>query len=312
MSREKINSSIPVVDLGELGLGHEEEPSKQEWQRVAEEVVDAFKDTGFVYLTKHGIPEEDIERLVKAGTTFFRLPQHQKDQLKRNPETNGGYVAANQEKLDPNYSYELREAYNIVSNDGMFPDADVPDFRPASAEFIGSCKKLTIRLLTAMALGIKLDRNYFTETHREIFCGKNATTLRLTHYPPIPLDLKPGSIRCGAHTDYGTITLLFQDSNGGLHVRDRGGNWISADPIPGTILVNVGDILQFWTSDKLIATEHRVLIPEDELRRRKSRRSIVLFVHPDSDVLIKPIDGSSNYKPITAKEYLFNKLSQTH
>ncbi|XP_071520195.1 uncharacterized protein [Panulirus ornatus] len=149
---------------------------------------------------------------------------------------------------------ELRESF-LMRKDGRFPDEVTPSFRPAVGAMIESCTSLTTRILTAIAIGLDLDRDFFTSAHKCMIKKGSMTSLRVQHYPPVPDDVSEDAIRCGAHTDYGTITLLFQDDMGGLQVRDREGNWIDAEPIPGTIVVNVGDLLQFWTAYKLIATD---------------------------------------------------------
>ncbi|CAB4042505.1 UPF0676 -like [Paramuricea clavata] len=124
-------------------------------------------------------------------------------------------------------------------------------------------------------------------------------------------ELKEGQIRLGEHSDYGTITLLFQDQSGGLEIRQEQG-FVSARPIEGTILVNIGDLLQRWTNDKLVSTRHRVVIPKEELRRQTARQSVVLFVRPDNDVVIECLDGSGHYPPITALDYLNQRLNATY
>lgn len=312
MNGDKKQSPIPVVDVGKLGLDEEPSLTDPDWQRVGKEITDAFKDIGFVYLKGHGVPEGQVDKLVNAGAKFFNLPQEDKDKLQRDPDKQQGYVTIGRERFNDIHSYEIREAYDVKRTDGMFPDIAVPEFRPAAADFIDTCKKFTNRILIAMALGLDLDRNFFVDTHREICSDNNASCLRLLHYPPVAPDILAGAIRCGTHTDYGTITLLFQDDMGGLYVRDRGSQWVSADPIPGTILVNVGDILQFWTSDKLIATEHQVLIPDEEVRWRNCRRSTVFFIHPDDPVLIRPLDGASNFTPVTARDHVLKRFRETY
>jgi len=123
--------------------------------------------------------------------------------------------------------------------------------------------------------------------------------------------VQAGVERLGAHSDYGTITLLFQDDIGGLEVLS-GNEWIAATPIADTILINLGDLLQFWTSDRYKATKHRVRVPEEEIRQRTQRRSMVFFVHPDNDVVVSPLDGSSKYPPVTALAHLEYRFSQTY
>ena len=115
--------------------------------------------------------------------------------------------------------------------------------------------------------------------------------------------------RCGEHSDYGTITFLFQDKLGGLEVKGVDGKWISADPIDGAIIVNVGDLLEAMTSGRYPATRHRVVIPEEEKRRKTLRQSIAFFIHPDDDVVCQPLSGPHpKYPPVTARQHLENRV----
>ena len=90
------------------------------------------------------------------------------------------------------------------------------------------------------------------------------------------------------------------------------GEWVQATPIAGTILLNLGDLMQFWTADRLLATFHRVLVPEEEIRRRSTRQSLAFFVYPDNDVLVAPIDGSGKHPPITPLEHTKLRINQTY
>ena len=119
--------------------------------------------------------------------------------------------------------------------------------------------------------------------------------------------------RCGEHSDYGTITLLYQDKLGGLEVKGVDGQWINADPVPGTVLVNVGDLLEALTGGLFPATRHRVVVPEQEIRRRTKRQSIVFFIHPDDAVVCEPLAGPDpRYQPVTARQHLENRFAATY
>ncbi|CAL4063291.1 unnamed protein product [Meganyctiphanes norvegica] len=305
------NMRIPIIDMGLIGLSSD--PSETEWQRVGKEICTALGDIGFLYLKGHGVNLDLVEKAFSTSAEFFALDEDIKLGYPRNPEKQQGYVAVNREKFNADINpHEFREAYDVKRMDGLFPDEVVPAMRPAVKSLADSCIALSNRILEAMAVGLDIDRKFFTSTHKDICSDNNASCLRMLHYPPVPPNVPEGSIRCGTHTDYGTITFLFQDTMGGLEVRDRNDDWVPATPIPDTILVNVGDILQFWSSDKLRATEHRVLIPSEELIAKVSRRSIVFFLHPDDPVLIKPLDGSDQYQPITAKAHVVKRFSETY
>nr|XP_027232412.1 UPF0676 protein C1494.01-like [Penaeus vannamei] len=304
-------SEIPVVDLGQLGSS--DEPSTAEWDRVGREVCQAFSGIGFVYLKNHGLPNEMVKEVNESSGKFFQLEDNTKRKYERGVVDIQGYTAIGRERLsEDRRAQEFRESYDVKRPDGMFPDEEVPNMRPSVETFMAACKGLTERILKAMAIGLGQDPAFFVSNHQQMCSDNNTTCLRILYYPSLQENVPEGSIRCASHTDYGTFALLFQDDVGGLQVKDTAGRWIDAVPVPGAVLVNVGDILQFWTSGKLRATEHRVLIPPEEVRRRSPRRSVVFFVHPDDPVLITPLDGSSAYQPITAKDHTDLRFRQTY
>jgi len=175
---------------------------------------------------------------------------------------------------------------------------------------------LGARVLSIMAIGLKLDPNTFVFAYEKMGTSLGGCQLRYNYYPMIPdiNKVKPRQIRCGEHTDYGGITLLIQDDAGGLEVSNikYNGQFVPATPIKGTILVNIADLMQRWTSDKLKSTVHRVVIPEVEIKRRVPRRSLVFFVDPDTDAPITCLDGSNKYPPITSGEWIKGKLFATY
>ncbi|KAK2169552.1 hypothetical protein LSH36_9g16040 [Paralvinella palmiformis] len=169
-----------------------------------------------------------------------------------------------------------------------------------------------MRLLRLLAKGLAFQNTELLSDQHNLYSENNSTTMRYLFYPPVPQNVKPGQIRCGEHSDYGSLTILFQDDAGGLQVISRNGDWIDAKPIPGAVIINIGELLQRWTTDQLVATKHRVVIPEEELKKKTTRRSLAYFVHPDDDVIIKCLDGSKKYDPVSAYDYLASKFSQTY
>lgn len=307
-------SRIPVVDLGNVGLANTKKPFTDDWKKIGTEIVEAFSDIGFVYLSNHGIPNHAVEGIFQSSKEFFSLDPDIKCNYSRGVTDIQGYTAVNRERLSMNadVKQELRESYDVKCTEGIFPDKEVTTFRPAVTTLVQQCKDLTNCLLTLVAIGLGLERSYFLSTHKRMFKENNASCLRILYYPPVPPTSTPGLIRCGQHTDYGTLTLLFQDAMGGLEVLDRAGQWVHADYIPGTVLVNVGDMMQFWTDKKIRATEHRVLVPEEEIKQRRARQSVVFFVHPDDDVLIEPLFDTSKNTPVTAKQHSDKRFKETY
>ncbi len=158
---------------------------------------------------------------------------------------------------------------------------------------------------------LQLPRNFFDDKHGKHFF------LRILHYPGLTAEPEAGQLRAGEHTDYGSITLLLQDQAGGLEVRTRQGEWIAAPPIPGTLVVNVGDAMQRWTNDVLQSTPHRVAIPPI-YQVKQSRYSIALFCDPNPEVELVCLESCqtpnrpSRYQPILAGDYLTERLSATY
>ncbi|XP_037074235.1 2-oxoglutarate-dependent dioxygenase ucsF-like [Pollicipes pollicipes] len=151
-----------------------------------------------------------------------------------------------------------------------------------------------------------------TAGHRRMLRHGGCAALRVLSYPPVPATVAPGAVRCASHTDYGTMTLLFQDELGGLEVETADGVWTPAPPVPDTILVNVGDLMETWSSGRLRATKHRVVIPKEEALRRRARQSIAMFVEPDDDVLVRPLDGDPRFAAVNAGEALRRKFAKTY
>lgn len=301
---------IPIIDL------QEKKP-----QEFSQKIVDAMESVGFLYLKNiPGLPYSEAERLFNTADKFWKLEESVKKQYGRpkdyEKEGNTGYVGPGIELLDPTSKAEIREAYNVtphVEEKMIFPDKEVPELRKHSLDFFAKCRAAALDIMEAIAKGLKLqDTQFFERTHKFIGKGPNATTIRLLHYPPLPDYVEPGTARCGAHSDYGSITLLFQDYVGGLEVLDREGSWVPATPVKDAVLVNTGDLLQMWTNDRILATKHRVLVPADTNLWKSERRSLAFFVHPDDDCLVKPLDGSTKYQPITAKKHLMKMFSTTY
>ncbi|XP_076343474.1 uncharacterized protein LOC143243709 isoform X2 [Tachypleus tridentatus] len=155
-----------------------------------------------------------------------------------------------------------------------------------------------------------LAEDFFLKRHQELTKYKeNPSTLRLLYNPPVTdvTDLST-TVRCGEHSDFGTVTFLFQDNVGGLELKTKTGEWISAVPLEEAILVNVGDMLAIWSDGVYPATPHRVLVPKEESKKQCSRSSAAYFVNPDGIVMVEPLNGSYRFPTVNAAEYLANKI----
>ncbi|XP_028287740.1 UPF0676 protein C1494.01-like [Parambassis ranga] len=307
--------SIPVVDFGAYSLSVKDVDDKQ-LHKLSAELKTAFTEVGFVFLKNSGIVQEEVDRVMDMSKKFFLQPDQLKQPFSRKSflnSPNHGWVSLETERLNPRRPGDLKEAFNITS---LHPDIKWPSsaaltgFQEIHTSFFQLCKELSLRVLRVMAQSLDLDPDVFLSAHRLIGTDENATTLRSLYYPPVNSEkAKEGQLRCGEHSDYGSITLLFQDSEG-LQVCTRSGDFISVPSIPGAILVNIADLMQRWTSDQFVSVRHRVLLPP--VGDSGTRQSLAFFVHPEDEALITCCDGSNKYPPVTAGAYLLERFNDSY
>lgn len=298
---------IPIIDLQTFVNGDESER-----QAVVDRVYQACHEIGFLYIKNSGISSHLIQQLFLQSQHFFNLPFETKTQIAWLDEShNSGYVGIERERLNPSQPGDLKEALNLnlpsITQNSEFSN----EFRNCVLNFWEACVQVTDTILQTFALALQIPEDFFIANH-----NAQAHTLRLLHYPPLHQTPKQGQVRAGEHSDYGSITLLFQDDIGGLEVQTKDGEWIKAPAIPDTIIVNTGDLMQRWTNHVFCSTKHRVAIPLDE-RVKRSRYSIAFFCHPndDTEVACLPncnLEQPAIYPPISAKDYLISRLQATY
>lgn len=309
---------IPVIDLGCFVSGDADLR-----QDVAQEIYQACHKIGFMYLKNPGIYPTLIEQIFSEMKQFFNLPFEVKNKIAwSDAGSNRGYVGVERERLAPDKPGDLKEAFNVGKEDNFTGDkssiiinqwpAGQDKFRETVLEFYQDCSKVAHTILQAFAIALQLPESFFILNHTD-----QNHTLRLLHYPALNQPPLPGQVRAGEHTDYGSITLLFQDEVGGLEVCTADGEWIAAPSIPGTIVVNTGDLMQRWTNHIFCSTKHRVMVPADG-RKERSRYSIAFFCHPNNDTQISCLESCQNadfpqlYPPISAGDYLLSRLQATY
>jgi isopenicillin N synthase-like dioxygenase len=198
-------------------------------------------------------------------------------------------------------------------------DVQGEEFTKTMKAFFDMCKGLHIQVMRAIALGMDLDEHFY-----DSFTDGGDNTLRLLHYPPVLKSVfkdNPGQVRAGEHSDYGSITLLFQDHVGGLEVKSPKGTFVRATPIDNTIVVNAGDLLSRWSNDEIKSTKHRVVQPPakpgDESEVYPARYSIAYFCNPNFDRYIEALPNTweqtgKKYEGINSGDYLVQKLAATY
>lgn len=308
--------SIPVVDLA---LFTEGDASQK--KAFVYELGRAYEDVGFVAVKNHGIPEQLIDELYLYVKSFFGLPLALKKQYEI-PELAGqrGYTSFGREHAKGSEAPDLKEFYQFgqTVEDGdpikaEYPDnvavAEVPQLAPTLLSAYRNFEQSGRALLKAIALYLGLPEDFF-----EAHTINGNSILRAIHYPPITQE-PASAIRAEQHEDINLITLLVGASAEGLQILTKQGEWVPVTALPGQIVVNVGDMLQRLTNNRLRSTTHRVVNPPRE-HWGTSRFSIPFFLHPKSQMSLACLpncvdtDHPKAYPDATAGEYLDERLRE--
>lgn len=306
--------TIPIIDVTQLRRGNA--------AQVALDIGKACRETGFFYVTGHGIPKELLQSVFTRAANFFMQDEADKKQVVYSASSNRGYVPFKGEALDPGRPADLKEAYNIglelpqddpeLLQGRMFRAANLwpqtHGFRQTMLDYFNACHELGRLLHRAFAIDLGLVPDFFEDK-----LDRPMAVLRLLHYPPAPERSEDGQLGAGEHTDYGCVTLLATDGVGGLEVRNRNGEWLAAPHVPGAFICNIGDCLMRWTNDIYVSTPHRVVAPAG-----RERYSVAFFLDPNPDARIACLPGCATpkrpakYTPIRGDEFLLSRLSPTY
>lgn len=307
--------AIPSVDLAEFLSG---DPKRK--AAFVQELGKAYEEVGFVAVKNHGVPDELIADLYKYVQEFFSLPLDQKKQYEI-PELAGqrGYTSFGKEHAKGSDAPDLKEFFQYGQNPrDNFKEEEYPPnvsinevarFNKTFADAYRAFEKSGTALLQAIALYLGLDEHYFDE-----YVYNGNSILRAIHYPPITHEPK-SAIRAEQHEDINLITLLVGASADGLQILTKQNEWVGVTSLPEQIVVNVGDMLQRFTNNKLRSTTHRVVNPARELWHT-SRFSIPFFLHPKSSMSLRCLDtciddaNPKAYEDATAGEYLDERLRE--
>ncbi|MFL5773929.1 MAG: isopenicillin N synthase family dioxygenase [Flavisolibacter sp.] len=308
--------NIPVVDLSEFLSG-----DKRHKEKFVQELGKAYEDVGFVAVKNHGIPDDLIADLYKFVQKFFAMDREKKlEYEKKELAGQRGYTSFGREHAKGFDAPDLKEFFQfgqtVTDNDPIkseYPDnvtvKEVPEFTPTLLKAYRSFEKSGKALLQAIALYLGLDEHYFDE-----YVHNGNSILRAIHYPPITSEPK-SAIRAEQHEDINLITLLVGASADGLQILTKQNEWVGVTSLPEQIVVNVGDMLQRLTNNKLRSTTHRVVNPPRELWGT-SRYSIPFFLHPKGEMSLASLDSCIDdkhpkaYEDATAGEYLDERLRE--
>lgn len=262
---EKQKTPLPIVDLSPFLSAS----SIDDRHACAKDLVNACRDIGFVYIKGHGVPKDQIQKAFTVSQNFYALPTEEKMKAPHPPgwEVHRGYSWPGLEKVSNAMSdadakdvadklrevQDFKESYEVGSEDNPDmpnvwpPDNVLPEWRPLMTSFYWTCWDAAKNILKALALGLDIEEDMIMKPH-----SGHYNQLRLLHYPSIPASYVEGGkfARMPAHTDWTTITMLFQDNCGGLQVESptQPGTFIDVEPITDTLVLNVGDLLMRWSN----------------------------------------------------------------
>ncbi|MGF7235589.1 MAG: isopenicillin N synthase family dioxygenase [Frankia sp.] len=322
---------VPIIDIGPYRRGDAEQR-----QAVAAKIGQACREIGFLVIDGHGVSPRLLEATRRASREFFDLPLSQKAAMSRpGPAILRGYVGVEGESVgrsrdalasagDLNesmmigpvdtppaeYAYATDAGHHFAPN--LWPSAPA-DFRAVWTDYYQAMSELAGTLMRAFALALEQPEDYFDSK-----INRHISRLRVRNYPSIETPPQPGQVRAGAHTDYGTLTILAtEDRPGGLQVCNGQGDWVDVPIIPGCFIVNIGDLMARWTNDTWISTLHRVINPPAHLAASSRRQSLIFFHNPNYDAVVDCIPScleagaEPKYEPTTSGRHLREQFTKT-
>lgn len=302
---------IPVIDVSALNTGGS-------LFEVAKEIRWALTNVGFFYVKNHGVPEAVVDGAFDETRAFFDLPLQDKMDLhiSKSGLALRGYIEIFGENTDPAKTKDLKECFDIgpegpagdapFFGPNLWPAAQ-PEFQRAVYGYHQEMKGLAQRLMRAIAVSLDLEADFFLPRMQNPI-----TIQRLLHYPPQEGRIDESVMGIGAHTDYGSLTILAQDDVGGLQVMNRDGQWVEGPPVAGTFVINIGDLVQRLTNDLYLANLHRVVNASG-----RERYSIPFFIDADADAVFQPLDSRvsaenpARYEPVTCGAHKFGRFKDS-
>ena len=312
---------VPVIDIS------------RDPDAVGRELDEVCRTVGFFQITGHGIDDAVAMSAWTTATRFFDLPVAEKLSVARPADDHPyGYIPVQGESLAQSRGDtippDLKEVFNIgpvtapthafldpdeasVYSPNLWPAA-LPELRPAWTAYYEAMVELTNRLMSLFARGLELPPDYFAA-----LLDQAPNAMRAINYPARESDPLPGQLRAGAHTDYGTLTVLRQDAVGGLEVLDLEDHWVGVESVPGAFVINIGDLMARWTNDRWRSTLHRVVDPPDSAAAKARRQSIPYFQNANWSAEISCLPTclapgeTPRYEPVLAGPHLMSKFRKS-
>jgi isopenicillin N synthase-like dioxygenase len=314
-----MTGTVPVVDISPFITG-----AKAGRRAVVEQVRRACEDTGFFSIVGHGVPREAVERIRRDLADSFALPLEDKLAIKRPAQQiSRGYNPMGDQAVGrtlgaatpPDLQESFGFGYCDVPGDDPYFHTEMgkiffaPNLWPAVPANLKDTivayrqvmNELAGNVMHIFAAALDLDETFFDDK-----IDRAISVLRIVNYPAVDAPPLEGQWRAGAHSDYGTLTLLhIEDYPQGLQIETRDGEWVDVPAVPGGYLINIGDLMMRWTNDRWVSTKHRVVCPTSELADR-ARTSVAFFHQPNYDAVCETIPTciaageSARYEPITS------------
>lgn len=324
---------LPVVTIVDLASDRPDRPAGR--LELVDQIREANESVGFMVVRGHGVPDPVTRAMHDSCLAFFDLTVEEKLTVHPDdPTTSRGYMplrsralaysrgdatppdlveffASGKHDVDWTDPYYGSDRAGVHFHPNLWPERPV-GMQAAWAAYYREMERLSLRLMRLFALALGLQEHWFDDS-----IDRHCSNLFANHYPAYDGPIEAGQLRLGAHTDYGSLTIVHQDGDiGGLQVRS-GGRWVDVPAIPGTFVVNIGDLLARWTNDRWVSTLHRVVNP-DAGRIGSSRRISIPFFHqPNYDARIECIPTClvpgerPRHEPVLSGEHMLRKTNRT-
>jgi len=326
MTHQVDTPTIPVIDIsGYL------KNDPQVTNSIARQIDDACRSIGFLVITGHQVDRQLINDTRAVTMNFFGRTIDEKMAQKMPPDRYRGYTSPGAESLAASYGQksppDLKESFSIgpieIPDDDYHSPASagaffasniwpngLPEMERLWSEYYGEMERVSTQLMRLFALALGLDEHFFDDK-----VDRHITNMSAIHYPPLKSEPEPGQMRGGAHTDFGSLTIVQRDAApGGLQVLVED-QWVNAPYVEDSFIINIGDLMAEWTNDKWVSTIHQVGLPERIEDAMSDRLSLIFFHQPNYDAKIEVLgncttsDNPARYRSTTSGAHIAAKIA---